>query len=1017
MGKIRTIKPAYYAYTIYGTLMSSYTPSAHRSMGKHPKGLYAEQRSHVALPEGSREYSGYYHGNRVPPAPQTPFDTSYGVSLLPSHLLMSSPFLATPGMGSASPHRAGGSRSSHAQSSYHTPNFGSTQLRMPPPTEKRNFKHGSSYRHNSSVQQRAYEVVFHILPRSADGGGDEYMTRSLLFSNLNPDTHLHDFLTKFEKFDRVESVYLVDSQQQSVLVSFLTKEACLDFYNGVLQKLSEFKKELKSKELTLNFASLRDVKTGPTLQEIKIEVLRAGATRSLILEFQDKVDLALLSKSLGFIVNEGPRYVVEAIEIVNAGRSSKHFGPHYAIIHFISIAMALETVEYLKSQSNKLAGLIKFRYVNTTSASGKSEFQTLSSSQLNERALSNTSDSDISGGESVASLGSKLQQTSLGEQTLVVDPTQYGRPLVEERSEHLPHVTISKALNSKSSLNDLTSNTTSPQPQEVLVNDHEDSSSRGSMVSLKQANSHGPAYPPIPGYPFYMNMSKPLGQTLQQQYTTTAQVATAMGGGLGNRTVYIGNISPRSKTEDICNVVRGGILQSVKYIEAKHICFVTFIEAASAVQFFANSTIEPIVLHGNVLKVGWGHHSGNLPQSISLAVTIGASRNVYVSLPEHAFKDKFIKDPEYQEFKEKFQLPSKEQLYEDFSVFGDIELINFLEDGHCCWINFMNISNAIKLVEDANNPNNDSFHEKFGNRYKGLFIGYGKDRCGNVNKNLVANKNSKYFKKVKKASYNIRLRKQQKGASDAPTEVKDEAKELDKPIKADAFGISVGDTQNPVRDSDEEQKLEEDELLRLSDLNNTGGGLGISLASSTGEETNTPVSDESSKEESVSSESSDVDILVSAPGSADTSQLESKTAPRSPKQPRVFANVPEKSSAFSAIIPRVSSASLDAVPPLAPSTLSRQYTATSKHNSRRGSRFGTTEISSPRYNDIRSQDSKKPLHPRRRKSKAIPGSDVMAQYLAQLQHSTFMYAANILGVDDGETVFYDENGPTTDPLI
>ena len=35
--------------------------------------------------------------------------------------------------------------------------------------------------------------------------------------------------------------------------------------------------------------------------------------------------------------------------------------------------------------------------------------------------------------------------------------------------------------------------------------------------------------------------------------------------------------------------------------------------------------------------------------------------------------------------------------------------------------------------------------------------------------------------------------------------------------------------------------------------------------------------------------------------------------------------------------------------------------------------------------------------PNQQPTRPIPGSDVMAQYLAQLQHSTFMYAANILG--------------------
>ena len=39
----------------------------------------------------------------------------------------------------------------------------------------------------------------------------------------------------------------------------------------------------------------------------------------------------------------------------------------------------------------------------------------------------------------------------------------------------------------------------------------------------------------------------------------------------------------------------------------------------------------------------------------------------------------------------------------------------------------------------------------------------------------------------------------------------------------------------------------------------------------------------------------------------------------------------------------------------------------------------------------------------------IPGSDVMAQYLAQLQHSTFIYAANVLGASSERPDLYKED--------
>lgn len=43
-----------------------------------------------------------------------------------------------------------------------------------------------------------------------------------------------------------------------------------------------------------------------------------------------------------------------------------------------------------------------------------------------------------------------------------------------------------------------------------------------------------------------------------------------MGQGL-NRTVYLGNIHPETTSEDLCNSIRGGVLQSIRYMQDKHI--------------------------------------------------------------------------------------------------------------------------------------------------------------------------------------------------------------------------------------------------------------------------------------------------------------------------------------------------------------------------------------------------------------------------------------------------------------
>ncbi|SCV00987.1 LAME_0G13300g1_1 [Lachancea meyersii CBS 8951] len=939
-----------------------------------------------------------YHSYQQPP--QTPFDLTYGASLLPSHLLLSSPFLATPHSNSTPRFNGRNHLATGLYNPYQTSYGQSLPLRMPPdPNDIRRQRNGRYHGLDDRTRQIPYEVNYEVLPPTITD--DEFRTPSLLFSDLCPELHLNDFLSKFDKCERLESVYLVDALQQSFIVSFLTQETCLDFYNGVLQKLSEFKKELKSPKLTLNFVRLHDADSGPTRRDVRTEVLRMGATCSVALEFGSEISREALFEQLPFLDNSGPRYVVKCIEIVNTNRISKHWGSHYAVVHFISIAMAIEIIAYLKMHKNTIPDLQRFQYVITSSTSGKSELRTLSGSQVNLREPAKNSRTTGIIVDDNTSMNSYSANSNVPTKKLTIQPKMYGLPIVTEPNQHLSHITASKPLSMDSVANSSSNNLASPAPQEMLVNDHGHSSSCGSMLSVVPPETPGQSHT-FTNYPYYTDMSKPLGQTLQQQFTSAAQVATAMGGGAGNRTVYIGNINQRSKAEDICNVVRGGLLQNVKFIAAKQICFVTFIDAAAAVQFFANSSIEPIVLHGNILKVGWGHHSGDLPQSISLAVTAGASRNVYVSLPEHAFKDKFINDPEYHNLKEKYKLPSKETLLQDFRAFGDIEQINFLPDNHCCWINFMNISNAIKLVEDANNIRNaESFHERFQNRYRGLIMGYGKDRCGNINKNLVANKNSKHYKKVKKTSYKIRLRQQQEKSFDVAKNAPVESSNDQKIVQADAFGISLVDDQEPARDSDEEQKLEEKELLRLShDVHTAEEGLGISLAPTNAVEQN-PIDD------GASSDSSDIDIIVSRPNSRNHTQLgdgeDQNTGKADSHQSSDISRARDDPHAFRRFSPMVSSTSLDAVPPLAPSTMTRQFkVATQREKKNELYRNHMDGIDQRPH----SQGSS-----RRSRSMAIPGSDVMAQYLAQLQHSTFMYAANILGVEDGEPqVFYDENG-------
>lgn len=207
---------------------------------------------------------------------------------------------------------------------------------------------------------------------------------------------------------------------------------------------------------------------------------------------------------------------------------------------------------------------------------------------------------------------------------------------------------------------------------------------------------------------------------------------------MGNRTVYLGNIHPDTTTEEICNHVRGGVMQNIRFIPEKHIAFITFVDSNAALAFYHLATYSGVMIHQRRLKIGWGKHSGPLNPAIAMAVQSGGSRNVYVGNIED------------------FDFHTTEKLRRDFGEYGETELVNSLKEKNCvcvrhgwgqgikwvtvtisvltnllflphllksqAFVNFCNIQNAIKAIEAMKN------HPDYQNQR----IGAGKDRCGNA---------------------------------------------------------------------------------------------------------------------------------------------------------------------------------------------------------------------------------------------------------------------------------------------
>lgn len=180
----------------------------------------------------------------------------------------------------------------------------------------------------------------------------------------------------------------------------------------------------------------------------------------------------------------------------------------------------------------------------------------------------------------------------------------------------------------------------------------------------------------------------------------------------GNRTVYLGNLSDQTTCEDLCNMIRGGILSKIRIMPQKHNAFVTFVDPQAASSFHDQAT-QGISLHGRCLKVGWGTnaHTHTLSHQVVGAVRQGATRNVYIGAINESF--------------------TEERLRLDFAQFGETELVNILREKNCGFVNFTSIESAVKAVEGIRrNP-----------AYANVKVGFGRDRCGNPSRTPKVNLN------------------------------------------------------------------------------------------------------------------------------------------------------------------------------------------------------------------------------------------------------------------------------------
>ncbi|KAK6866480.1 Negative regulator of differentiation 1, partial [Candida tropicalis] len=168
------------------------------------------------------------------------------------------------------------------------------------------------------------------------------------------------------------------------------------------------------------------------------------------------------------------------------------------------------------------------------------------------------------------------------------------------------------------------------------IDENDDDSDNTADYSILSSNAQFPMQPPqptafVPIIPYVSG--NPLMTHSNPSLVSTHSADPV---NYGNRSIYLGNLHPKTTIEEIANNVRaGGLVESINYRPEKRVCFITFVDPNVAYKFYMNHQIlHQLVIHGYEIIVGWAkQQSGPLHRDIMLAVTAGASRNVYIGIP------------------------------------------------------------------------------------------------------------------------------------------------------------------------------------------------------------------------------------------------------------------------------------------------------------------------------------------------------------------------------------------------
>ncbi|KAI9183977.1 hypothetical protein H9P43_003030 [Blastocladiella emersonii ATCC 22665] len=204
------------------------------------------------------------------------------------------------------------------------------------------------------------------------------------------------------------------------------------------------------------------------------------------------------------------------------------------------------------------------------------------------------------------------------------------------------------------------------------------------------------------------------------------------------RTVYVGGLPDGAIAEDLCNVLRAGLIEKVSVLPGKHTCgFVTFVDPRAATLVLHLAETHGIVVRGRRVKCGLGKPTPPLAPNVAHAVVAaGATRCVYIGPLTQLFAEVAAAVPgatvaptetgsvtvttDTPTAAAALQSGVAAVLLADFAPYGAVEVIHVMPHKQCAFVNYANLRGAIRAVAEAPAV----LHAKYGY----VRIAYGRDR-------------------------------------------------------------------------------------------------------------------------------------------------------------------------------------------------------------------------------------------------------------------------------------------------